>query len=300
MRQGQDRVLAFALAGLVLWALWLGAGQAYLKRKPVALRILPVEEGFVLSSNREPARPATLPRPAVLQRRTITVERSERTHTETPVSRRIPNGGQRLQAALYEEAIALPTAPLLHMQPPPKRHAGGLTLEAGQLTHEVQSSADSPVRRTPVVHRRETLEQRVAGPGPERAQPVAMREITRWMRLQPSELPPGIRRHVEFQPENLTATAAWVDHGEVYEIYMLVRVPLRELHVVIVHGDETWYLIDRSFERQGRSFRAGYARRAGGVITGVVSEERAAASREAAAFYNIFLTWWDQERLKLP
>ena len=43
----------------------------------------------------------------------------------------------------------------------------------------------------------------------------------------------------------------------------------------------------------------GYVRRKDGVITGVVSEERPAASQEAVDFYRIFLAWWDQERLKL-
>ena len=304
MRRSHDRMLALALAGLVFILLWLGAGQAYLKRRPAELRLLPVEEGFALASAGESSYAAAAPQPALPQRRTIALERPERSQTDVLVSRRSPSIGRHLQAAPGEETAASSARRALQARPLLNRNSGGLALEAEgpvEGTPE-QSAADRPAMRAPTVARRETQGQRVAGPAPRPhpAQPVAMDQITRWMRLQPAELPPGIRRHVGYQPENLTATADWVQGGKVYEIYMLVRVPLRELHVVMVSGDETWYLVDRSFERQGRKFRAGNARREGGVITGVVSEERPAASIEATAFYKIFLTWWDQERLKLP
>ena len=123
--------------------------------------------------------------------------------------------------------------------------------------------------------------------------------IIEWMRLHASELPPGIRRHTGLRSGNLSATAALMDGGDAYEVYLLARVPVREIHIVLVRGEETYYLIDRSFQREGRSFRVGYARREGSVITGVVSEERAASSPEASRFYRVFLSWWDKERLRL-
>lgn len=123
--------------------------------------------------------------------------------------------------------------------------------------------------------------------------------ILDWMRLAPGELPPGILRHVDYQPGNLTATAHVESRGERYELYILARVPIREIHVVLVGQEHTYYLIDRSFQGEGRAFRMGTARRKDGVITGVFSEERAASSVEASAFYDIFLAWWAEERLRL-
>ena len=123
--------------------------------------------------------------------------------------------------------------------------------------------------------------------------------IMEWMRLNASALPPGIRRHVGQRRGDLTARAAIVHEGASFEVFLLARVPVREIHVVLVRGEETHYLIDRSFQREGRSFRTGYARRSSGAIQGVVSEEKPASSREASRFYRVFLAWWDKEELEL-
>ncbi len=125
------------------------------------------------------------------------------------------------------------------------------------------------------------------------------KEIVQWIRVTQSELPPGIQRHVGYRPGNLTA-AALLDHeGEPWEIYLMARMPSEELHVVIVRDSATYYVVDPSFQRDGRRFRVGTARRADGVITGITSEERAAASREAVRHYDVFLAWWDNLRLTL-
>ncbi len=137
-------------------------------------------------------------------------------------------------------------------------------------------------------------------PPPVASEPYSTGDLTRWMQLRPAPLPPGIHRHVEVLEGDLTAVATLTQDGVAYEMYLMARLALRELHVVLVRGSLSYYLIDRSFQREGRSFRAGTVRRSGGVITGVVSEERAAASPEAQHFYQVFLSWWDAERLKLP
>ena len=128
-------------------------------------------------------------------------------------------------------------------------------------------------------------------------------ELIQWMRLQPGELPPGIKRHVDWQGTDLTSTVILEHEGETYELYILARLPIREIHLVLVKGHQTYYLIDRSFQHEGRKFRIGRARRnqVGGEtsITGIISEERAAASPEAAQFYSVFLSWWQRERLRL-
>ena len=124
-------------------------------------------------------------------------------------------------------------------------------------------------------------------------------DLIRWMMLRPGELPSGIKRHVDWRQDNLTSKAVIEHEGETYELYLMARVPIREIHVVLVKGLQTYYLIDRSFQHEGRKFRTGTVRRSEALITGVVSEERAAASPEAAHFYNVFLSWWQRERLRL-
>lgn len=125
------------------------------------------------------------------------------------------------------------------------------------------------------------------------------KKIIQWIRLTESDLPPGIKRHVGYQSGNLSATALLEHEGESWEIYLMARMPSEELHVVIVRGSATYYVVDPSFKRDGRRFRLGVARRSGGQITGVTSEEHAASSSEATAHYDVFLAWWDELRLTL-
>ena len=129
--------------------------------------------------------------------------------------------------------------------------------------------------------------------------PMDRDRIIDWMRLKPVELPPGIKQHIEYRPGAVTSVASTVHEGATYEIYLMARLALQELHVVLVTGETSYYLIDRSFQREGRSFRLGTVRRSGDAIMGIVSEERAAASPEAQVFYSIFLAWWDAEILTL-
>ena len=68
---------------------------------------------------------------------------------------------------------------------------------------------------------------------------------------------------------------------------------LRELHIVLVEGDRSVYLIDRGFQAQSRSLREGTVRRIEGEIMTVDSQRRAASDDRAQEFYNIFLSWWE-------
>ena len=133
---------------------------------------------------------------------------------------------------------------------------------------------------------------------PSQEMPVAASVID-WMMLQPAPLPPGIERHVGFRSGDLTSVASLEHNGAHYELFLMAKMAFKELHVVLVQGDASFYLIDRSFQREGRSFRSGSVRRNEGTITGLVSEERAAGSAEGAHFYRVFLNWWDRERLTL-
>lgn len=123
--------------------------------------------------------------------------------------------------------------------------------------------------------------------------------MIQWMRMTESDLPPGIKHHVGYQPGNLSSVARLEYEGEIWEIYLVARMPSEELHVVIVRGDATYYVVDPGFKRDGRRFRVGTARRNGDVITGITSEERAASSHDAALHYDVFLVWWDELRLTL-
>ncbi len=117
--------------------------------------------------------------------------------------------------------------------------------------------------------------------------------LAAWMRAHPAELPVGVRVHVNFEPSFLTATAPFASGGREWELFLMFNESLRELHIVLVEGDQSVYLIDRGFQEQSRSLREGTVRRLEGEILAVDSRTGAASSDRAREFYNVFLSWWE-------
>lgn len=117
--------------------------------------------------------------------------------------------------------------------------------------------------------------------------------LATWMRANRAQLPVGVRAHLNFDPSFLTAVVPFVSDGRELELFLMFNESLRELHIVLVEGEESVYLIDRGFQEQSRSLREGTVRRANGEIVAVDSRSGAASSARAREFYNIFLSWWE-------
>lgn len=181
--------------------------------------------------------------------------------------------------------------------------SGGTGLGVG--INERAATSEEPVERRPdtgpgvsVV----TGTERAAGQGSE----VAITEyasesfdgseadrLATWMRTHPSPLPVGVQVHMNFEPTFLTSATEFAADGRNWELYLMFNESLRELHLVLVEGDRSVYLIDRGFQEQSRSLREGIVRRAGGQIVSVDSRSGIAGSDRAQDFYNVFLSWWE-------
>ena len=304
--QTKERALAGAMTTVIILVLWLVAAWVEVQSHTPELRELPIVDGFDPAVVRTAASP-TVPEASV---------------TPPSVARRIP---QMNQAAPAPPPIS---APVRRAAPSPLlRQEAGLKLEvrrsdagppsAGVTKRTLPQSlgitpqsgaqaAERGARRTSSI----SVSQRAAAPNtglrmptparPERVlQTTEAKRIIEWMRLTRSELPPGIQRHVDYQPGNLSASATIEQGNEIWEIYLMARMPSEELHIVIVRGEASYYIVDPSFKREGRRFRLGVVRRSGGEITGITSEERAASSAEVSLHYEVFLAWWDKLRLTL-
>lgn len=114
-----------------------------------------------------------------------------------------------------------------------------------------------------------------------------------WMRSNPAPLPVGVRVHMNYESTFLTSVAPFVSGGVRWELYLMFNDALRELHIVLVEGDRSVYLIDRGFQEQSRSLREGTVRRSNGSIVAVDSRSSAASGDRAREFYNVFLSWWE-------
>ncbi|MXY07744.1 MAG: hypothetical protein F4058_02035 [Rhodothermaceae bacterium] len=304
--QTKDRALACAMTAVIILVLWLVAAWVEVQSHTPEFRELPIVEGF---------------EPAVI-RSAVSSSVPEAPVTPPPAKRRIPQ--------ITRAAPTPPTAsaPVRRVAPSPLlRQEAGIELEVGRPATEAPSAgvttrmlpqslditiqggaqaAEQGARQTSTI----SVTQRAAAPNtalrmqtparPERVlQNAEAKKIIEWMRLSRSELPPGIQRHVDYQPGNLSATSTIDQANEIWEIYLMARMPSEELHIVIVRGEASYYIVDPSFKREGRRFRLGVVRRSGGEITGITSEERAASSAEVSLHYEVFLAWWDKLRLTL-
>ena len=304
--QTKERALACAMTAVIILVLWLAAAWVEVQSHTPELRELPIVEGFEPAVIRSAASPSVLEAPV----------------TPPPVKRRIP---QITRAAPTSPTVSAPvrraaSSPFLRQEAGIKLEVSRPATEtpsAGVTTRLLPQSLDITMQRGAQATEQDarqtssvSVTQRAAAPNtalqmstparPERVlQNAEAKKIIEWMRLTRSELPPGIQRHVDYQPGNLSASATLEQANEIWEIYLMARMPSEELHIVIVRAEASYYIVDPSFKREGRRFRLGVVRRSSGEITGITSEERAASSAEVSLHYEVFLAWWDKLRLTL-
>lgn len=120
-----------------------------------------------------------------------------------------------------------------------------------------------------------------------------------WMRAHRAELPVGVRVHVNYEPSFLTSASTFSSGGRDWELFLMFNESLQEVHVVLIEGDRSVYLIDRGFQEQSRSLREGVVRRSAGRIMAIDSRSGAASGEQAREFYNVFLSWWAAARAEV-
>ncbi|MDH3272069.1 MAG: hypothetical protein OEN56_12085 [Gemmatimonadota bacterium] len=150
--------------------------------------------------------------------------------------------------------------------------------------------AITETRRAPTVESSEVVIGRYE---PESFDGSAAEQLGAWMREHPSELPVGVRVHMNFQPSFLTSAVSLTTDGQSWELYLMFNESLRELHIVLVEAQRSIYMIDRGFREESRSLREGTVRRADGQIVAVDSRSAATSGERAQDFYNVFLSWWE-------
>ncbi|MEZ4698934.1 MAG: hypothetical protein R2834_01280 [Rhodothermales bacterium] len=125
---------------------------------------------------------------------------------------------------------------------------------------------------------------------------LEVRELVDWMKKHPAELPIGIRQLVRHRPSFLSSIAAFTVDGKAYELYLMCKESLYEVHIVLVEKEEATYLVDRSFQKMSAYLREGVVRRDGRDIVAVNSRRDAASNERSREFYGLFLSWWEQAR----
>ena len=125
---------------------------------------------------------------------------------------------------------------------------------------------------------------------------LEVNKLIKWMKQNPASLPAGVRRLVDYEDNHLSSKLRPIEvEGETYELYLMCKESLKEVHIVLVQNQRAQYLVDRSFRKQSRKFRAGPVRRNSGEIVGVETQGKP-RGKEAENFYSIFLSWWKEAK----
>lgn len=167
---------------------------------------------------------------------------------------------------------------------------------AEDRTDATSSSGTGPAIGVPVGTARAGVEEggelQIGAQNAEAFDESSADRLGRWMRENPSALPVGVRVHMNYEPSFLTSATIFRSDDRSWELFLMYNESLREVHVVLVEGDQSVYLIDRGFQEQSRSLREGSVRRTGGSIIAIDSRSGVASGARSQEFYDVFLSWW--------
>ncbi|MFK7848510.1 MAG: hypothetical protein AB8G77_24690 [Rhodothermales bacterium] len=125
-------------------------------------------------------------------------------------------------------------------------------------------------------------------------QNLEVQELIAWMKANPGEMPVGVRKLVRHRDAFLTSATSFELDGKRYELFLMCKERLMEVHIVLVDVDEATYLIDRSFQKLSTYLREGRVGRTSAQgITAINSQRSAASDERSNEFYSLFLSWWE-------
>ncbi len=123
---------------------------------------------------------------------------------------------------------------------------------------------------------------------------LEIQELMAWMRANPGALPVGVRKLVRHRDEFLTSATSFELDNKRYELFLMLKTGLYEVHIVLVDVDQATYLIDRSFQKLSTYLREGRVGRTPEQgITAINSRRTAASDERSKEFYSLFLSWWE-------
>jgi len=156
-----------------------------------------------------------------------------------------------------------------------------------------------PLAREPV-KRRQTFS---APPRIEEARPSAaagapqphavVENIIGWVRKNHAPIPPVVQRHMDYAPGDASAHITWDLEGDRYQIYLMAKPVITQLHAFVVQGTRSWYLVDHGLRQEASRARTGTVTWSNGRITFITSSEQPPKGAEVEAIYQLLIRWWN-------
>ena len=121
--------------------------------------------------------------------------------------------------------------------------------------------------------------------------------LVEWMKQNPAELPVAVKQRMQRGnwDEGLLSSRVAITIGDrSFDLLLMCKEDLYEVHIMLVESVAVTYLIDRSFRQQSTQLVTGTVSLGGDQDIQVVSSRmRPASDQRNKEFYSIFLSWWE-------
>lgn len=117
-----------------------------------------------------------------------------------------------------------------------------------------------------------------------------------WVKENPKVLPVAIQRMMsenQWDEKFLSSTTRFEAGNRGFELLLMIKEEIPELHIILIENNNATYLIDRGFQKESSYLRKGSVSYRENRIVEVDSQMRPASNNETMEFYQIFLSWWD-------
>jgi len=122
------------------------------------------------------------------------------------------------------------------------------------------------------------------------------RQLIDWMKKNPARLPVPVQRLMadgNWDPSFLSSRIAFNIDNRNFDLLLMCKEELFEVHIMLVENTNAIYLIDRDFQKRSSSLRVGGVGIRNDDISDVDSQLRPAGEDRNREFYQIFLSWWE-------
>lgn len=120
-------------------------------------------------------------------------------------------------------------------------------------------------------------------------------DLIKWMKENPARLPSPVMRTLgdgRWDPDFLTSRVPFHIIDRQFDLMLMVKEELLEIHIFLVENQDATYLIDKGFQETSSYLRQGSVDYHEDIVV-VDSQMRRAGTEQTREFYQIFLSWWN-------
>ncbi len=126
-------------------------------------------------------------------------------------------------------------------------------------------------------------------------------ELIEWLKSNHSELSPVLKHYLRYRPGDLTANVSLTTAPVNYDLYILCNEFSQDIGILMVeeHSGNAIMLRDTGFRKKSFYLSKGRASRdEDRIVSSLTMLENSPTREETSQFYNIFLSWWDNNKKK--